>query len=661
MGKIQIGLIILALVALISLVGGVITSANSALAGRGLEGSRAKYVQDEIVVKFKGDTAPFRVVKVPEGRVGEKIKEYSKRRDVIYAEPNYIAYASMVPNDPYYSYQWHLDNPVYGGIQTEEAWNISAGSGVKVAVVDTGIRKGTDLANTCFVSGYDFVNNDNDPTDDNGHGTHVAGTVAQSTNNALGVAGVAFNACLMPVKVLDSRGSGTYANVASGIRWAADNGVKVINLSLGGASSDNTLKEAVKYAYEKGVVVVAAAGNDGSAAVSYPAAYDDYVIAVGATRYDETLAYYSNYGPSLDLVAPGGDLNVDQNNDGYGDGVLQQTFQMRGRNITWGYYFFQGTSMAAPHISGVAALLVANGNATTPNEVRIALQETAEDLGSPGFDEIYGWGLVDAYAALNWTAIPVIVCSSDIECDDSNSCTSDVCVNPGTVDAYCSNVAVEDGVVCDDGQFCTVNDVCISGLCSGTARDCSDGVACTVDNCDEINNVCINTPNNSYCDDGLFCNGEEVCSATLGCQAGTPVDCNDNNECTTDSCNEGLGVCKNEAVVDNTLCTGGVCCSGNCEVGIMECPSAVLCWSGNNQYLYRNNGQASKFCKCASGIYGYKSYGYKILKTSVYQYVDTKDNENWETSSRSSNLPVYKITCADNKSYFTNQDYYYSK
>ncbi|TRZ91632.1 MAG: peptidase S8, partial [Methanosarcinales archaeon] len=252
------------------------------------------FVQDEIIVKFKGDREPFKVIKVPEGKVGEKIKEFKKRVDVIYAEPNYIAYALMVPNDTYYKYQWHLDNTAYGGIQMEKAWDISTGKGTVVAVVDTGIRKGTDLANTCFVPGYDYVNNDADPIDDNGHGTHVAGTVAQSTNNALGVAGVAFNSCLMPVKVLGSTGSGTYANVALGIRYAADNGANVTSLSLGGTSADETLKGAVQYAYQNGVTVVAACGNDNTATCLYPAAYDDYVIAVGATQYDETKAPYSN-------------------------------------------------------------------------------------------------------------------------------------------------------------------------------------------------------------------------------------------------------------------------------------------------------------------------------------------------------------------------------
>jgi len=304
----------------------------------------------------------------------------------------------------------------------EEAWDISTGdSSVVVAIVDTGIAyenygsycQAPDLAQTSFVQGYDFVNNDAHPNDDNRHGTHVAGTIAQSTNNNLGVAGVAFKTSLMPVKVLNKYGSGTYAQVADGIRYAADNGAKIISLSLGGASADATLQGAVRYAYEKGVTVIAACGNDNAASCSYPAAYDDYVIAVGATQYDETRAPYSSYGPSLDIVAPGGNTAVDQNRDGYGDGVLQQTFASSTLVCTFAYYFFQGTSMATPHVSGVAALLISHGNAdanedgnTSPDEIRAVLQETAEDLGAAGRDDTYGWGLVDAYKALQWAAGP---------------------------------------------------------------------------------------------------------------------------------------------------------------------------------------------------------------------------------------------------------------
>lgn len=380
------------------------------------------FEEGELIVKYKGDKEPFHVEKLPFGKsVKDAKEEFESRNDVEYAEPNYIVHTLLLPNDTYYMLQWHFDNSVNGGVHSEAAWDLSTGSGVTVAVIDTGIAyedyrdsksrkrfyRAPDLAGTCFVSGYDFVNNDTHPNDDNSHGTHVAGTIAQSTNNSLGVSGLAFNSCLQPVKVLGSNGSGTTANVAKGIRFAADNGAKVINLSLGSSFFSQTLLDAVAYAYSKGVTIVAAAGNDGTNMVSYPAAYDDYVIAVGATRFDETLSYYSNFGPSLDVVAPGGDTRVDQNGDGYGDGVLQNTFNPNTKRTNdFGYWFFQGTSQASPHVAGLAALLISKGNATTPNDVRAAIQSTADDLGTVGRDDTYGFGLINAPTALNWTPTP---------------------------------------------------------------------------------------------------------------------------------------------------------------------------------------------------------------------------------------------------------------
>jgi serine protease len=348
------------------------------------------------------------VLNVPADKtVEEMVKLYARLPEVEYAEPNYAVHAFMIPNDPYYSYQWHLDNDNYGGINLESAWDVSTGEGVVVAVIDSGVAyedygvycQAPDLAGTTFVQGYDFVNGDTHPNDDNGHGTHVAGTIAQATNNDYGTAGVAFDCAIMPVKVLNETGNGYGSWAAEGIYYAVDNGADVISMSLGGPNPSRTLEDAVAYAYNHGVTVVAAAGNEygeGNPA-EYPAAYDDYVIAVGATRYDETRSYYSNTGRYLDLAAPGGDLRVDQNGDEYADGVLQETF---GDNpCDFYFYFSQGTSMATPHVSGVAALLIANG-VTGPDNVRNRLESTAEDKGASGWDEQYGWGIVDAYAAL---------------------------------------------------------------------------------------------------------------------------------------------------------------------------------------------------------------------------------------------------------------------
>lgn len=405
-----------------------------------------KYVPDEIIVKFKPGVAAgvinelnlkhgvtekyespygkFKVLKIPQGKtVSEMIEIYTKNSNVEYAEPNSIARAFMTPNDPYYHYQWHFENLDYGGIHMETAWDIETGDpGVTVAIVDTGVayenykgfEKAPDLAATTFVPGYDFVNNDPNPNDDEGHGTHVTGTVAQSTNNDLGAAGIAFNTAIMPVKVLNKQGYGTAQSVANGVYFATDNGADVINLSLGwpvenGVAYDPgaTVEDAIAYAYNAGVTIIAASGNDSESAVAYPAAYDNYVIAVGATRYDEAVSYYSNTGSSLDLTAPGGDITVDQNNDSYGDGVLQQTFGTNPKD--WGYWFYQGTSMSTPHVSGVAALILALKPEFTPDQVRKTLQTTAEDKEVSGWDDQYGWGIVDAYAALSSLAPSVSI------------------------------------------------------------------------------------------------------------------------------------------------------------------------------------------------------------------------------------------------------------
>ncbi len=382
---------------------------------RGVSRSRA----DELHRRFGATrlyTSPhigFERLTVPPSKTPDQLVQlYRQQRGVEYAERDPVVRTTMVPTDPFYGYQWHFDSVAQGGINMEDAWDVTTGAFyVVVAVVDTGVAyenysiysRAPDLAQTNFVPGYDFVNNDSHPNDDNGHGTHVTGTVAQSTNNGIGVAGIAFNGAVMPVKVLDANGSGYASTVADGIQYAADNGADVINLSLGGGASQ-TLRNACEYAHDRGVTLVCAAGNDGAAQIIYPAAYDSCCIAVGATRFDKRRSYYSNYGAGLDVVAPGGDVTVDQNNDGYGDGVLQQTF---GNNPNdWRYWFWQGTSMATPHVSGVAALLLGSGVATTPADVRVALQSTATDLGASDYDEEHGWGLIDAAAALNYTSAP---------------------------------------------------------------------------------------------------------------------------------------------------------------------------------------------------------------------------------------------------------------
>jgi serine protease len=363
-----------------------------------------------------GDQRLVKNATLPPQAVDAVLRALQHHPLVEYAERDVTASTFLVPNDSLFNAQWHLQS-ASGSINVAAAWDVTNGSGVTVAVLDTGIAfenrsdsTGTyfvapDLVGTHFVPGYDFINNDRFANDDHSHGTHVAGTIAQSTNNSIGTAGVAFGASLMPVKVLGRDGGGTHSTIAQGIRWAADNGAHIINLSLGSSNGSKTLHDAVAYAYGKGVTLIAAAGNSGANAVSFPAAYDNYVIAVSATRLDEAIAPYSNYGSSISLAAPGGDLSVDQNRDGYADGVLQNTFNPNTKNTgDFGYYFFQGTSMAAPHVSGVAALvasqLLQKTGVADPAVVRSILESTARDKGPAGKDIYFGHGIVDAAAAV---------------------------------------------------------------------------------------------------------------------------------------------------------------------------------------------------------------------------------------------------------------------
>jgi serine protease len=252
---------------------------------------------------------------------------------------NHLARASFVPNDPYHSLQWHLS-----AVQAEAAWDVTDGTGVVVAVLDTGLASGGEDQIGCVSAPYDAIDGDTDPVDGDGHGTHVAGTVAQATHNGVGVAGLAFGACVMPVKVLDDAGVGTFADIAEGIRYAVNNGAHVINMSLSTNArfklkNDPVVDPALDHAYMNHVTVVCAAGNDGSRAnVGYPAIHPT-TIGVGGTDYANKIARYSNRGEGLDLVAPGGDSTKDLNGDGYMDGVLQETHQ----SGEWGYWFFTGT------------------------------------------------------------------------------------------------------------------------------------------------------------------------------------------------------------------------------------------------------------------------------------------------------------------------------
>lgn len=316
---------------------------------------------------------------------------------VEHVEPNYTYRATMIPDDPRFQEQWSM-----AMVGATHAWDSANGTGAVVAVIDTGVAYGDrgafrqveDLAETRFQEGYDFVGDTDTPNDDHGHGTHVAGTIAQSTDNGRGVAGLAFGATIMPVKVLDRSGRGTAADIADAIRWAADQGANVINMSLGGGLPSLTMAAAVDYARKKGVVVVCAAGNGSRGKVEYPAAYPG-AFAVSAVGPDRELAFYSSWGKQLAIAAPGGD----KSKGGEKGGILQNTIVPGEPSATDRYLSFQGTSMATPHVAAAAALLYSAG-VTDAGEIERILRETATDAGERGWDEKYGSGILNAQAAV---------------------------------------------------------------------------------------------------------------------------------------------------------------------------------------------------------------------------------------------------------------------
>lgn len=308
-----------------------------------------------------------------------KRSPFSKNTE--YIEPNYIYRTLETPNDPDYSKQWNLRS-----INIEKAWEDSKGEGITVAVIDTGVTKVPDLNQTEMVPGYNFVEDKDEALDDNGHGTHVAGTIAQSTNNNYGVAGVAYKAKIMPLKVLSSSGGGTVADIAEAIRYAADNGASVINLSLGGGGESKLMQEAIDYAYYKGLVLVAAAGNSNQNSASYPARYP-HVIGVTALDSAGKKAGYSNFGAGIDISAPGGSETAK---------ILQETIDpSTGQTLFAG---FMGTSMASPHVAGVAALVKAAG-VTQPDDVVKIIKQSAIKVQEDPLNH-FGAGQLDAAGAV---------------------------------------------------------------------------------------------------------------------------------------------------------------------------------------------------------------------------------------------------------------------
>jgi thermitase len=359
------------------------------------------FSQEQILVKFKPDvTLPeaaevhrqlgghvkeiiagidVQVVKVPKGQEMAKAKAYASNPRVAYAEPDFVAEALGTPDDVWFVDQWGMVK-----VQAPQAWDITTGSPtITIAILDTGVDLDhPDLASKIVRT----VNFSSSPTvgDVRGHGTHVAGIAAAITNNGIGVAGLGYSATIMNVKVLGDDGRGSYSWIASGIVWAADNGAEVINLSLGGSAASSALEGAINYAWNKGVVVVAAAGNDGSTSPCYPAYYTN-CIAVAATDPSDELVGFSNRGGWVDVAAPGV--------------VVVSTYLS---TINGGYNFMSGTSMASPHVAGLAALVFtvvsdSNGNGRLNDEVRVRIQASCDDIGVSGI----GSGRINAYKAVS--------------------------------------------------------------------------------------------------------------------------------------------------------------------------------------------------------------------------------------------------------------------
>jgi serine protease len=401
----------------------------------------------EVVVAFKaGSTAHAAAVhgSAPQvlrvRNVSDALRGLRARPDVRYAVPNYKARIAQAAagSEPFYpndkgapgsggwdQIQWNFVGPF--GVGAPQAWANAilagrpGGRGVTIAVLDTGVayanrppyRISPDFARSQFVKGYDFVDHDPYPFDRNGHGTHVAGTLAEETNNGIGLTGLAYGARLMPVRVLDKAGEGNAGDIAAGIRFAARHGAQVINLSLEfdsevTASDIPQLLDAIAFAKRRGAVVIAASGNEAGAKVAYPARARD-VMSVGATTENGCLSEFSNIGSGLDLVAPGGgaDRAIDGDANCKPDGPSGRNIEqitLLGDSVSeFGLPdSYEGTSMAVPHVAATAALIIATGSAgphPTPKQIERHMEQTARDLGPKGYDRRYGWGLLDAAAA----------------------------------------------------------------------------------------------------------------------------------------------------------------------------------------------------------------------------------------------------------------------
>ena len=340
----------------------------------------------ETAARHSGSTQsvnePFRLamVKVSHDKdYFQTLQDLKRNPAVEYAEPNYVLRAQTAPNDPYYAQQW--GPPM---IHAESAWSkvdTAKRAAVTIAILDTGINATHEDLKSSIVTGYNLVSNNSNTNDGFGHGTHVSGIAAALVNNAKGIAGIAGGSKIMPVKVLSDSGSGDLSTIINGIKYATDHGAQVISMSLGGPGNSQAMQDAINYANNHGVSVVAASGNE-NGTIDTPGNCNG-VITVGAIEQSGQRASYSNYGPELDVVAPGTNII-----SSYIGGPSR-------------YTTMSGTSMATPFVAGVVALVRAANPNLTPSQVTTVIQQSATDKGTPGFDNQYGYGLVDADKAVD--------------------------------------------------------------------------------------------------------------------------------------------------------------------------------------------------------------------------------------------------------------------
>lgn len=558
-------------------------------------------------------------------------------------------------------------------IKADRVWTEGIdGSGVTVVVLDTGVQADHEELSDSIIGCKNFVAGE-DCNDYNGHGTHVSGIITANGVYNIGdnkATGVAPGASVYMLKVCNADGECYEDDIMAAMEYAVENNIgQVMSISIGGGAylgkncDFDPLAQKVNWVVENGIPVVVAAGNN-PRGVSSPGCASG-AITVGAVDKEGYVTYWSGRGLSLDIVAPGKDILSSYSC------LAQETNDCR---RTW-YAYMSGTSMATPHVAGVVALMLEANPNLSVDEIKNSLYTTADPatgckeclfilrgvcygertVACTPEDE--GAGVVNAYKA--YLTVSPIECSVDSECDDDVSCTDDSCLNGTCVHQ------VNDANCPDDGWFDTGKRRWVStSQCTEKEqkeeeyRDyyCDATLDCQYD----VGSVrWVDTgakrdkPDGTTCDDGQFCTVDDTCQG--GVCTGKPRSCDDGEICTSDSCDESMDVCVN-IWPECGLLDG--CCGPDCDSTTDPDCQAEKCWSAGYAFLKRGRSQFKKFCKCAQGTYGYRSYSYVIGRKVAYKYIDTDDNENWEASAVVTYFPASRVMCMDGKWYTTNQDYY---